>query len=93
MKVFFTNTFKRATKKLHSNQLNALEDAIDYIQNHPKSGELKVGDLAGVRVYKFPMLHQLVLLAYIYDGKKAVTLLWFAPHENFYRDFKNQIRV
>lgn len=93
MKVQVTTSFKRAAKKLHRNQLMALEDAIDEVQNDPMLGELKVGDLAGIRVYKFPILRELILLAYLYDGRDSLTLLWFAPHENFYRDLKNQINT
>lgn len=92
MKTFFTHTFKRAAKKLHRNQVEELEKAIKEIQGEPLIGQLKVGDLAGVRVHKFRMLHQLILLAYMFDeGKEELTLLSFAPHENFYDNLKKQI--
>ncbi|MBU0801066.1 MAG: type II toxin-antitoxin system RelE/ParE family toxin, partial [Alphaproteobacteria bacterium] len=52
-------------------------------------GEAKVGDLAGVSVYKFKMTGQLTLLAYSYAGETiTLTLLAVGPHENFYRDLK-----
>ena len=73
--------------------MTLLEDAIEVIQNDPTLGELKVGDLAGIRVYKFNLLHQLILLAYFYDEKEQVTLLWFGSHENFYRELKNQMKA
>ncbi len=92
MKVFLTNTFERATKKLHSNQLIFLKKAIRDIQAKPFDGEMKKGDLSGIRVYKFHVLHQLVLLAYTYDEqKKEITLISFSPHENFYKNLKNQL--
>jgi mRNA-degrading endonuclease RelE of RelBE toxin-antitoxin system len=92
MKVFLTNTFKRAAKKLHGNQIIALNQAIEHIQEKPVDGELKTGDLSGVRVYKFHILHQLVLLAYTYDEKEnEIILLSFSSHENFYKNLKNQL--
>lgn len=92
MKVFLTNTFKRAAKKLHNNQVAALERAIEHIQEKPFMGEMKVGDLAGVRVYKFRILHQSTLLAYTYDElKNEIILLSFSSHENFYENLKKQI--
>ncbi|WP_353279881.1 type II toxin-antitoxin system RelE/ParE family toxin [Wolbachia endosymbiont (group A) of Ennomos erosarius] len=92
MKILLTNTFKRSMKKLHNNQLPKLEEAIKQIQGNPYIGELKSGDLAGVRVYKFSIFNQLTLLAYIHNEQNNVlTLLAFAPHENFYRDLKKQV--
>lgn len=89
MKVFITNTFKRAAKKVSRDQITTIEETIKKIQTNPNIGELKVGDLAGVRVYKFRMTHQLVLLVYTYDdAKKEITLLAFASHENFYKKLK-----
>lgn len=92
MKVLLTHTFKRMAKKLHRNQVTIVEEAIQQIQNNPLLGESKIGDLAGVRVYKFRLQQQLTLLAYTYDEQKdELTLLSFAPHENFYDNLKNQI--
>ena len=92
MKTVLTQHFKRAAKKLHRNQISFLEQAITKIQAHPFSGELKVGDLAGIRVYKIRILNQLILLAYLYNEKiDELTLLSFASHENFYDNLKKQI--
>lgn len=91
MKILITGTFKRAEKKLHHNQTIILEEAIKKIESKPIIGEVKIGDLAGVRVYKFHMLHQLVLLAYSYNElQNEITLLSFASHENFYKNLKKQ---
>jgi hypothetical protein len=93
MKVLITNTFKRATRKLHSNQIAELEKAIEQIRKNPTIGESKTGDLAGIRVHKFHMVHQLILLAYIYiEHTKSITLLSLASHENFYENLKKQIK-
>ncbi|EKD45565.1 MAG: hypothetical protein ACD_69C00229G0003 [uncultured bacterium] len=93
MKVFITKTFKRSASKLHRNQVIILEKNIEKISASPDIGEAKVGDLAGVRVYKFHMLHQLILLTYIYNElQKEITLLDFASHENFYKNLKKQLK-
>lgn len=93
MKIFLTNTFKRSAKKLHRKQLTELEQAISQLQKDPLLGELKTGDLAQVRVFKFHLTRQLVLLAYNYDeAKDELMLLSFASHENFYDKLKKQIR-
>lgn len=92
MRILITNTFKRNAKKLHRNQVTVLEEAIEKIKNNPTIGELKMGDLSGVRVYKFHILQQLILLAYIVNELSAeITLLYFGSHENFYEILKNQI--
>ena len=69
MNVLLTHHFKQAAKRLHANQRAALEEAIQALQANPMLGDLKIADLAGVRVYKFYMLHLLVLLAYSYNPK------------------------
>ncbi len=85
-----TPTFKRAYKKLRENERKDVNVAIQYIIDHPEIGELKTGDLAGVRVYKFRVYDQQILLAYEYDGEKVILLMAIGIHENFYRDLKNR---
>lgn len=89
MKIFQTNRFEKAYKKLHKNQLVDANNAIKKIIEDPEIGTLKKGDLADVRVYKFKMVGQLTLIAYSFEDKKIVlTLLAIGSHENFYRDLK-----
>jgi len=83
-----TPTFKRAYKKLRDNERKDVNIAIQYIIDHPDVGELKTGDLAGVRVYKFRMHDQQILLAYVYNSKTVILLMAIGVHENFYRDLK-----
>ncbi len=84
-----TRLFRGAVKKLHNNCKADVIKAIDVIKEDPLVGQLKKGDLAGVRVYKFRMVNQLTLLAYVYDDlSNTVTLYDVGPHENFYRDLK-----
>ncbi|WP_322993732.1 type II toxin-antitoxin system RelE/ParE family toxin [Limnohabitans sp.] len=89
MKILLTPTFERALKKLHKPQKLDLDGAVRAIVQDPAIGEAKVGDLAGVRVYKFRMSHQLCLLSYRSLDENTIKLLTFGAHENFYRDLKN----
>lgn len=81
--------FARLVKKLHSNQKTDLFVAIRELAVDPEKGERKIGDINGVRVYKFRMAGQLTLLAYLWDEPgRTITLLFIGSHENFYRDLK-----
>ncbi|SFM66881.1 ParE-like toxin of type II toxin-antitoxin system [Nitrosomonas nitrosa] len=90
MRLLVTPTFERAVKKLHPKQKSELDEAVRTIVNHPECGEAKVGDLQGVRVYKFRLSNQLCMLAYRILDENSLKLLTFGPHENFYRDLKRQ---
>ncbi len=95
MKTLQTSAFKRSVKKLHRNQKTILEKAIQTIQNNPLAGDLKKGDLADVRVHKFHIHHQHVLLAYLYEESETnplLILLALSSHENFYEDLKRQVK-
>ena len=88
MRLLVTPTFARAAKKLHPQQKLELDIAVRTISSDPTIGELKVGDLVGVRVYKFRIMNQTCLLAYrVLDGD-SLKLLTVGSHENFYRDLK-----
>lgn len=85
-----TLSFKKAVKKLHTNQKKELDKAIKIIIKNPMIGEQKKGNLSQVRVHKFKMIKQLILLAYKFEEKELIlTLLALGAHENFYRDIKN----
>ncbi|WP_039758537.1 type II toxin-antitoxin system RelE/ParE family toxin [Bartonella queenslandensis] len=89
MQILQTNSFKKAVKKLHANQKSDLDQAVRDIISNPTLGDAKIGDLAGVFVYKFKMAKQLTLLAYSYEDQTiTLTLLALGSHENFYRDLK-----
>jgi mRNA-degrading endonuclease YafQ of YafQ-DinJ toxin-antitoxin module len=89
MKILQTKIFEKTAKKLHQNAKRDLDTAIRMVVDNPLCGEMKKGDLAGIRVYKFKMVNQLTLLAYRYDDDAVVlTLLVLGSHENFYRDLK-----
>ena len=88
MKLLVTASFARATRKLHKSQKAELDSAVLAISADPKIGESKVGDLLGVRVYKFRLSNLLCLLAYRVLDDDCLKLLTFGSHENFYRDLK-----
>ena len=88
MRILVTSTYERTVKKLHQQQKTVLDDAVRTIASQPEAGETKVGDLAGVQVYKFRMGHLLCLLAYRVLDENTLKLLMVGPHENFYRDLK-----
>lgn len=93
MRLLLTASFVRAIKKLHAQQKQQkteLDNALRVISSDPSVGEAKVGDLLGVRVFKFRLSQQQCLLAYRILDEESVKLLTFGPHENFYRDLKRQ---
>ena len=87
MQVLQQNSFKRAYKKLHYSQKQAVNEAVLAICENPTLGEQKKGDLAGIYVYKFSHNTQLYLLAYTFEPA-TLTLILLGTHENFYRELK-----
>jgi mRNA interferase RelE/StbE len=66
-----------------------VDDHVKQLVANPLAGEPKTGALKGVRVVKFRLDAQQVLLAYQFDEKRnAIEILDVAPHENFYRDLQ-----
>ena len=93
MQVVLTPPFKKIVKKLKPNQKADLDKAIEDIMQDPSIGSLKKGDLTGINVYKFKMVGQEQLLAYLYDdGRIILTLLSVGSRENFYQQLKRQIK-
>lgn len=87
VRVLQSASFKRAYKRLRANQRTDADDAVAVIVREPTLGETKKGDLAGVFVYKFTCVGQLMLLAYEYDPQTRMLPL-LGAHENFYREPK-----
>jgi mRNA-degrading endonuclease RelE of RelBE toxin-antitoxin system len=87
MNVRQSRYFRQAYKRLHSNQLKPVNEALLRIVADPLCGEEKKGDLSGVRVHKFRVGDQQFLLAYEFDADN-LSLLALGMHENFYRDLK-----
>ncbi len=53
MKVLQSSLFAKTVKKLHKPEKELLDDAVKALLVEPELGDLKTGDLNGVRVYKF----------------------------------------
>ena len=87
IQVLMMPAFKRVYKKLHPNQKEAVDEAIQTITDTPEAGTEKNGDLKGVYVYKFGCVGQEYLLAYGFDPQTRM-LFALGVHENFYRDMK-----
>ena len=84
-----SNSFKRTVKKLPKQHKAILDEEVRKLVNNPDLGERKKGDLDFLRVHKFKLLNQEVLLGYIYEEDEIIlTLLKLGTHENFYRDIK-----
>jgi len=82
--------FKKAYKKLHSNEREIVNEAINEIIKNPKIGEEKKSDLAGIFVYKFKFHAKEFLLGYEWYPKERL-LLALGVHENFYRGLKKKL--
>jgi len=78
-KVFFSSLFGRKTKKLSKKEKEILDEQIKKILDNPDIGEEKKGDLLGVRVHKFKINREQILLAY-QDSAKELLLLTFRSH-------------
>jgi mRNA-degrading endonuclease RelE of RelBE toxin-antitoxin system len=89
MKVIISPKFERIIKKLHDNQKKELDKAVLLIKNNPTIGESKIGDLNGIRVYKFKMNNCLTLIAYEIDNEDII-LIHIGSHQNFYETLKRK---
>ena len=87
MKFLVTPRFARDIKGLHPAEKNALDEQLRALVDQPEAGDMKKGDLAGVRVVKYKHNTQQWLLVYEV-GEAAIILLAHGSHENFYRNLK-----
>ena len=76
IQIYQTRLFKNQKKKLNKNQIDDLDKAIKSLIENPKSGQQKTGDLSNVWVYKFSMVNQQYLLAYLWD-RRFVMMTFF----------------
>ena len=89
MKIKQTSIFKRRVKKMHITEKKALDKVVKEIISDPSIGEMKIGDLSGIQVYKYKLNTQQYLVAYQYvDDELLLTFIEHGTHENFYRDLK-----
>lgn len=98
MKPSYKRPFAQYVKKAHKPLQLAIEDAVWLVCDSPDIGEPKVGDLAGIRVYKFRFNRQEYLVAYrapVEDLPLEFLIIDFyqvGSHENFYADLKHYLR-
>lgn len=90
MRVLETPSFRKDVKRLQPNQKQDLDGAVRIILADLMSGELKLGDLTWLRVFKFRMVNQLTLLGYEIRDPDTIVLHAVGSHENFYRDLKTK---
>lgn len=91
IEVFESNLFSKQLKKLSEKDLIVVEDEIERVIADPEIGEQKKGDLSHLRVHKFKVNSQLVLLGYAWkDAELQLYLLSVGPHENFYDTLKER---
>ncbi len=89
LKIKQSNSFKKSIKKLPREDKLILDNEVKRLSQDPTMGEQKKGDLGFLRVHKFKINRQEVLLGYMYEEDQLVlTLLKLGLHENFYRDIK-----
>ncbi len=81
--------FDKQFKKFYPKEQDIIREEIKKIKDNPIIGELKKGSLNNVRVHKFKIRNQLLLLAYEQDAKEKVVYLYaIGTHENFYEALK-----
>jgi len=83
--------FARQKKKLYKQQIKDLDNAVKYIYSDPTIGDMKMGDLQSIQVYKFKTMNQQLLLAYEVVGS-TLFLYTVGSHENFYRELKKYLK-
>jgi hypothetical protein len=98
MQTKFKRPFAQYVKKAHKPLRLAIEDEVEVVCEAPEIGELKIGDLAGIRVHKFSFNRQEYLLAYRPPTKNAsvefliIDFYQVGAHENFYDELKLYLR-
>lgn len=88
MKIYVSNAFLRFKKKSNKNIQLEIDENVKKILENPEIGELKKGDLRGIRVHKFKFKSRLYLISYEVTGE-TLNLYVIGTHENFYDRLKN----
>ena len=84
--------FGRSKKRLPAAAQMQIDEAVKGLLADPLSGEPKTGALKGVRVIKFKVGPQQLLLAYQFDARRnMIEVLDVGPHENFYRELQKYL--
>jgi hypothetical protein len=94
----YKKPFIQFVKKQHKAFKAVIEDEVNFICKNTEAGELKIGDLSGIRVYKFKFNKQEYLIAYYLNAENmaefiSIDFYKIGVHENFYEDLKNYIKA
>jgi len=103
MQVNYKRPFQQYVKKAHRPLQLAILDAVEIICEDSMVGEAKIGDLVGIRVYKFKFNRQEYLLAYrpqilVRTNKpdqrefSGIDFYQVGTHENFYDTLKRYLQ-
>ena len=103
MQTNFKRPFAQYVKKAHKPLRLAIEDEVEVVCEAPEVGELKVGDLAGIWVYKFKFNRQEYLVAYRPPSPEEqregvdvelliIDFYQVGSHENFYDELKRYLK-
>lgn len=94
MNARFKRPFNQAVKKARKPLQLAIKNAVETVCANPECGEAKIGDLAGLWVYKFKFQRQEYLMAYRLPAVGNVIHFYqVGPHENFYNELKRYLRT
>jgi hypothetical protein len=94
----YKRPFVQFVKKAHKPLKLAIEDAVEDVCADPDIGELKTGDLSGIRVYKFRFNRQQYLIAYRLPLQEVevefltIDFYQVGTHENFYASLKRYMK-
>ena len=85
MKIIEASHYKKTTKKLHSNEKNFLEDALNAVKKDPSIGKVLKGRFSADRTYRLKEMPKFRLI-YSYDEQSdTLTLLEFEKRKNVYK--------
>jgi hypothetical protein len=87
MEQLFKPPFLHFVKKQPKPLVLGIRDEVGKVVSNPILGEMKVGDLAEIRVHKFTFNRQQYLMAYCHEGD-SITFYMVGSHENFYDELK-----
>ena len=93
IKVLKSRTFESEYKKLHKSEQIEIQAVIKEILKNPFVGEMKAGDLIGLRVCKCKINKNTARLGYTYDSQThSVYLVTMGHRENFYDKIKRILK-
>jgi mRNA interferase RelE/StbE len=89
--IIASNKIIKFKKKSNKTFQLEIDEQIKNIINNPNIGELKKGDLSGIKVHKFKFNKQLYLLSYEIINN-TLNLYTIGTHENYYRILKTFLK-